>query len=171
MVGVVGLEPTTNWLRVNCATNCATHPYLFNFHPLRWLVNCYLSKNPQWFGFFSAGSTAPRTHTYLIFTRYVASVNCYLSKNPQWFGFFSAESIAPRTHTYLIFKPWSAVGYLANGSSHIRSNSPTPSSDLTFSQLLSGVLRTNTYLIIKIIALYKSSNKSILTQNFLFSNI
>ena len=135
MVGVVGLEPTTNWLRVNCATDCATHPYLFNFHPLRWPVNCYLSKNPQRFGFFSAGSTAPRTHTYLI------------------------------------FKPWSAVGYLANGSSHIRSNSPTPSSDLTFSQHLSGVLRTHIYLIFNIITLYKSSNKSILTQNFLFSNI
>ena len=33
--------------------------------------------------------------------------------------------------------------YLVNGTSHSRSNSPTPSSDLTFSQLLSGVLRTN----------------------------
>ena len=73
MVGVVGLEPTTNWLRVNCATNCATHPY-----------------------------------------------NIQLSCS------------------------WCAVGYLVNGSPHSRSDSPTPSSDLTLSQLLGGVLRTHT---------------------------
>ena len=44
-------------------------------------VNCYLSKNPQRFGFFSAESTALRTHTYLIFSQQMFCRQIHLNTN------------------------------------------------------------------------------------------
>ena len=72
MVGVVGLEPTTNWLRVNCATNCATHPDIFNFQSLRWLSQLLpLKKSSMVRIFFGRVSCA--THPYSVFRDYCDS--------------------------------------------------------------------------------------------------
>ena len=62
------------------------------------LFRCYLSKNPQRFGFFSAESTAPNAPNNM----YSCWFRCYLSKNPQRFGFLSAESTAPNAQIICI---------------------------------------------------------------------
>ena len=56
-LGPVGLEPTTNWLRVNCATDCATHPNVFSFQ-----IRCVAVVSEE----LRSSATFPLLERYLI---------------------------------------------------------------------------------------------------------